>query len=88
MFIRKNFARASAHGTYGAPRILAYRTADDALAAVRAVSYFDEVADQVEVGDLIYIHASDGFGFAVVNQVADGVVDVTDPTAVGTADTD
>lgn len=64
----------------------AYKTAADAKAAVDAAGYFNAAAPFLRVGDFIFVAAADGFGVAVVNANAGGVVDTADILAVGTAD--
>lgn len=66
--------------------IWGYATTDDAKAAVVAAGYFNAAGDMLRVDDWIFVRATDGHGIAIVNQNADGTVDVTDLTAVGGSD--
>lgn len=76
----------------GAPAVWSYATAD-AVNTVSASGYFNDVSNQVGVGDLIYAACGAGSGgtlaprlFVVVSNAA-GVVDVADGTAVTVTDT-
>ncbi len=66
--------------------LYAYKTAADAKAAVDAAGYFNAAAPTLRVGDFILVSAADGFGIAVVNANAQGVVDAADILAVGATD--
>ena len=73
------------------PALWAYTTTD-AQTAVRAAGYFNDVSQDVSVGDLIYSWASSG-GTAtashhVVVSNAAGVVDVGDAVVLAVTDTD
>lgn len=90
-FTRSTFARSSSHANPSAPVTWNYRTAD-AVADVNTAGYFNEVAGEVRVGDLIY--ALCGFGgtlapahFYVASN--DGTtVDVANGDALTTTDSD
>tara|TARA_R110000787_G_scaffold31316_2_gene83191 strand:- start:13826 stop:14107 length:282 start_codon:yes stop_codon:yes gene_type:complete len=74
-----------------APALWSYTTTD-AQTAVRAAGYFNDVSQDVSVGDLIYSWASSG-GTAtashhVVVSNASGVVDVGDAVVLAVTDTD
>ena len=68
-----------------------YKTADTA-AEVDSEGYFNLAAGMLRVGDFIFANASIGgtveSGVFIVSSNAGGVVDVTDITGFGEADTD
>ncbi|MCW9002001.1 MAG: hypothetical protein OQJ87_04715 [Rhodospirillales bacterium] len=68
-----------------------YTTAD-AAADVDTSGYFDTAADMLRVGDMIFANVDTGGapagGIFRVASNAGGTVDVTDMTAVGSANTD
>lgn len=66
--------------------LYAYKSAADAKAAIDAAGYFNAAAPILRVGDFVFVSAADGFGIAVVNANAGGVVDIADILAVGAAD--
>jgi hypothetical protein len=73
------------------PQIWSYSTTD-AQTVVRVAAYFNDVSEEVAVGDLIYSWASSG-GTAtashhVVVSNASGVVDVGDAIVLAVTDTD
>lgn len=74
-----------------APQMWTYKT-NDLGTDVDTSGYFNSMASVLKVGDVIYVHAdadsTPSFGFHVVVSNADGVVDVTNATAVGTVDSD
>jgi hypothetical protein len=75
-----------------APQMFTYKT-NDAAATVDGSGYFNDVASVMRIGDLVYVHAEANatvptFGFHVVVFNANGVVDVTNATAVGTVNSD
>jgi hypothetical protein len=90
-FDAKGFVTMGAAKAGNAPSIYAYKTAD-ALTAVRVSGYFNELAQTLKVGDLIYCVTSTGttavasFNYVVSN--AAGVVDVVDGTVLANTDTD
>lgn len=75
-----------------APQLHTYKT-EDTAADVRASGYFNAVADVVRVGDVITRITVNGSnvvqsaGMHVVLSNADGVVDVSDETALTTTNT-
>lgn len=81
-----------------APTFWSYKDTDSALTAIDASGYFNDAADILQVGDLIYAQASSTtFGFAVVtgntrdltaSPPVAGVVDTTNFTAIGAIDSD
>lgn len=68
-----------------------YATAD-AAAVVDTAGYFNPAADMLRVGDMMFANLGLGgtpqSGLLVVSSNAGGVVDVSDLTGIGTADTD
>jgi len=74
-----------------APSVYAYKTADT-IATVNTEGYFNDLANTLEVGDLIYCVTSTG-STAVATLVyvlsnASGVVDVNDGTTLANTDSD
>ena len=72
-----------------APQMWSY-TSTDAIATVNTAGYFNSVAVEVKVGDLIYVHDSSTptASLVVVLSNASSVVDVSDGTAISVADAD
>lgn len=74
-----------------APAMWSY-TSTDASSAIRAAGYFNNVSDDVSVGDIIYSWASTGgtatASWHVVVSNASGVVDVGDAVTVAVTDSD
>lgn len=85
------FTVATAAKRGSAPSVYAYKTTD-ALSAVRATGYFNDLADTLQVGDLVYCVTSVGTtAVASLNYVLSntgGVVDVNDGTVLAATDTD
>jgi hypothetical protein len=59
-FDRSNFTYSSIGQGSNAPKIHSYRTTADNKVAVGGSGYFNDLADQLEVGDFIMTDASDG----------------------------
>lgn len=55
----KSFARLTANNVAGAPKIYSYKTDSDTLADVKASGYFNDIAFEVAIKDLIVVIASD-----------------------------
>jgi|TARA_Y100000401_G_scaffold117393_1_gene125993 hypothetical protein len=74
-----------------APQMWSY-TSTDAHTAIRAAGYFNDLSDEVAVGDIIYSWASTGgtatASWHVVVSNASGVVDVGDAVTVAVTDSD
>jgi hypothetical protein len=74
-----------------APQIWSY-TSTDAKTAIDAEGYFNNAADLLKVGDLIYVHASTGgtrtYSLHPVVSNTGTVVDVGDGTAISATDSD
>ena len=88
-FDKSNFKNMGS--STNAPSIHTYKTADTA-ATINTAGYFNSIASEVRVGDLIYAYADTGGTpqgyFFAINSNSSGVVDVTDGLAVGTTDSD
>ena len=74
-----------------APQMWSY-TSTDAKTAIDAEGYFNSASDVLNVGDLIYVHASTGgtrtYSLHPVVSNASGVVDIGDGTAISATDSD
>ena len=74
-----------------APQMWSY-TSTDAKTAIDAEGYFNDAADLLKVGDLIYVHASTGgtrtYSLHPVVSNTGTVVDVGDGTAISATDSD
>jgi len=72
-----------------APSMYTYTSAD-AIATVNTSGYFNDLADTLSVGDIIFVHdsATPTMSIVMVASNASGVVDVTDGTAISMTDTD
>ena len=69
--------------------MFSYKSAD-AIAAVNSEGYFNEVAKEVTVGDIIFVYDSNTptMNMVVVLSNTGTVVDVSDGTAITVADAD
>lgn len=77
---------------YGDGRsIWSYRS-NDTAAVIDSAGYFNNAADQLNVGDIIYVSADEdgtpAYGHMIVNANNGSVVDVADLNALGGTDTD
>jgi len=72
-----------------APQMWSYTSAD-ALATVNTTGYFNDAADVLKVGDLLYVYDSNTptASLVVVLSNTGTVVDVSDGTALSVADAD
>ena len=72
-----------------APQMWSYTSAD-ALARVNTTGYFNDAADVLKVGDLLYVYDSNTptASLVVVLSNTGTVVDVSDGTALSVADAD
>lgn len=72
-----------------APQMWTYTSAD-AIATVNTEGYFNEISQDVSVGDVIFVHDSNTptLSIVMVASNAAGVVDVTDGTTVAMTDSD
>ena len=55
-----------------------YKSTGDALNTFDAAGYFNSKSDEINVGDVIFINASNGFGIATVVSNSGGTVDTGD----------
>ena len=55
-----------------------YKSSGDALNTIDAAGYFNDMVSEVNVGDVIFINASNGFGIATVNANNGTVIDIAD----------
>lgn len=90
-FDSAGWATVAAPKRGNAPSIYAYKTTD-AIADVNTAGYFNDLANTLEVGDLIYCVTSTGStAVCTLTQVlsnASGVVDVADGTTLAATDGD
>lgn len=89
-FSRDNFGPIGNVSKRGnAPVMWGYKSAD-AIATVNTSAYFNDVADLVTVGDMIYCYdtATPTASLVIVLSNASGVVDVSDGQAITVADAD
>ena len=72
-----------------APQMWSYTT-EDAIATVNTSGYFNDAADLLKVGDLIYVYDSNTptASLVVVLSNTGTVVDVSDGTAIAVTDAD
>lgn len=79
------FTVATAAKRGSAPSVYAYKTTD-ALSAVSDSGYFNDLADTLQVGDLVYcVTSAGGTAVASLNYVlfnVNGVVNVSDGTVL------
>lgn len=69
-----------------APAFYTFKDTASTVAQIATTGYFNDASDILKVGDLVYGVGSNGYGLGVVNSNSAGVVDTTNLTAVGTAD--
>lgn len=72
-FSLSGVCRVSAGANANAPTIMAYATSVDTGAQVAAAGYFNNYVENLDVGDLIFVQASDGPGFYYVTAVTPNV---------------
>mgnify|MGYP001337192675 CR=1 FL=1 len=61
-----------------------YKSTADALNTIDTAGYFNNKSSEINVGDVIFINASNGFGIATVVSNASGVVDTGDIVSMTT----
>ena len=61
-----------------------YKSTGDALNTIDAAGYFNSKSDEINVGDVIFIYASNGFGIATVVSNSGGTVDTGDIVSMTT----
>lgn len=90
-FSATGWATVAAPKRGNAPSIYAYKTTD-AIADVNTEGYFNDLANSLEVGDLIYCVTSTGStAVCTLTQVlsnSGGVVDVANGTTLAATDSD
>jgi hypothetical protein len=86
-FDKDGWANIGAAKRGNAPALYTYSTAD-AIADVNTAGYFNDLADSLEVNDLIFVAHSGGVALVYVASNSGGVVDVTDGLTVTATDSD
>lgn len=90
-FDKSKWSRMTTSANSAIPTMWGYSTTD-ATAAVDSSGYFNDVAGQVQVGDIIMANTSTGgtlaAGFYLVSANSGTVVDVNDALVVTATDTD
>lgn len=61
-----------------------YKSTADALNTIDTAGYFNNKSSEINVGDVIFVNASNGFGIATVVSNASGVVDTGDIVSMTT----
>ena len=61
-----------------------YKSTGDALNTIDSAGYFNSKSDEINVGDVIFINASNGFGIATVVSNSGGTVDTVDIVSMTT----
>lgn len=88
-FDKANFAIDGSHYNPNIPRVHKYYSGDDAIAAINTAGYFNDLADDLSVGDVIVVRDSAGaVAQALVASNAGGVVDITDGVVITATDSD
>lgn len=80
----KQFGVPNDAATGSLPTLFHFWTADDAIATVVASAYFNDVANKLHLGDVIYCNASDTSEYVEVTS-ANGVTPVTVASITGSA---
>ena len=72
-----------------APQMWTYTSAD-AIATVNSAGYFNDMTNELSVGDVIFVHDSNTptMSIVMVASNASSVVDITDGTTVAMTDSD
>jgi len=72
-----------------APQMWTYTSAD-AIATVNTAGYFNDMTNELSVGDVIFVHDSNTptMSIVMVASNASSVVDITDGTTVAMTDSD
>lgn len=67
-----------------------FYSSTDALSAVRVSGYFNNAANMMNVGDVVFVYDSDAptLGISVVLSNTGSVVDIADGTAITVTDSD
>ena len=74
-FTYKTFQKDSENVNSDAPLSFSYRTAD-AIATVTASAYFNAKIRDMNVGDRIWVHASDAYKWIIVTSVTTNVTTI------------
>ena len=61
-----------------------YKSTADNLNTIDAAGYFNSKASEINVGDVIFVNASNGFGIATVVSNSGGAVDTGDIVSMTT----
>ncbi len=61
-----------------------YKSTGDALNTIDAAGYFNNASSEMNVGDVVFVNASNGFGIATVVSNSGGVVDTGDIVSMTT----
>ena len=72
-----NFDKASQEGIVSVPRLWAYVSTTDALAAIAASGYFNSQDGKMKIGDYIFINATDGGRISRVTAISPNVTTAT-----------
>ncbi len=80
-FIKNDFAKLSSSLNNITPRMWGYFTPTDSLFAVQfGAGYFNDISDEVTVGDLVHVNATDGARLYQFSDITSGVVTVGNAT--------
>ena len=55
-----------------------YKSTGDALNTIDGVGYFNTMVSEINVGDVIFVNASNGFGISTVNANDGSTIDTAD----------
>ena len=61
-----------------------YKSTGDALNTIDTAGYFNDKSSEINVGDVIFVNASNGFGIATVVSNSGGTVDTGDIVSMTT----
>ena len=81
-FVKANLSLVSYSGN--GFHIWHYKSTGDALNTIDTAGYFNDMVSEVNVGDVIFINASNGFGIATVNANDGSAIDVADIVSMTT----
>ena len=86
-FVRNDFNTIGGQARAGVTPAMYVYTTTEAHTAVDASGYFNDIADILNVGDMIIVHGATGGTRTVTMHIvvsnASGVVDVSDGTTIG-----
>lgn len=69
----KNFTRATSSGNSDAPAIFTYKSSTDTRGTIAAAGYFNEVREQFELQDTIFVEGSNGRAQFYINNLTPNV---------------